>query len=419
MRETIEEWDPQMSDTGETAQGLRRVYFVFLWHGGFLALTMAMIEFNTVFPALVTKLTASKVAFGFLYSIMLGAPLIFNLLFSHWMRRHAFKKKFLLVGIYIRALSFLGMASFVFLFGVERPLLVVASFAFWIFLFSISGGFAGIAYLDIIGKVVPESARSTFFASKQFVSSITALSGGLLIRKLLDPRAFAFPLNYTIILTIAFLGLVLAAFGFWAIREPASEVEDDQETFSQFVAKIPSILHRDPHFMRFIIVENSASFSLMILPFYMVFAREVLGVGNEFVSRYLIFLIVGTIASNLVWGQIGQRWTSKAVVRVCVLLGSIVPLVALGLAQLGPSPFALVFFLIGFLQTGRRIGFDPYLLSLAPNTMRTTYIGVKGTLSIMIAISPLLGGVLIEAIGFPIVFIGVSLVMLFSFSLLR
>ena len=44
-------------------------YLPFLWHSLFLALTMAMIDFNTVFPSLVDRLTELKLIFGFLYSI--------------------------------------------------------------------------------------------------------------------------------------------------------------------------------------------------------------------------------------------------------------------------------------------------------------------------------------------------------------
>jgi len=62
-------------------------YLIFLGHGMLLALTMSMIDFNTVFPSLVDSLSDSKIIFGALYSIMLGIPFVFNLLFSHIMRR--------------------------------------------------------------------------------------------------------------------------------------------------------------------------------------------------------------------------------------------------------------------------------------------------------------------------------------------
>ena len=84
-------------------------YFIFLGHGMLLALTMSMIDFNTVFPSLVDRLSDSKIIFGALYSIMLGIPFVFNLFFSHIMRRDKYKKKYLLLGINLRAFSFLGM----------------------------------------------------------------------------------------------------------------------------------------------------------------------------------------------------------------------------------------------------------------------------------------------------------------------
>ena len=50
----------------------KRTYMIFIWHGAFLALTMSMLDFNTVFPALISNLTESKIIFGMLYSIMIG-----------------------------------------------------------------------------------------------------------------------------------------------------------------------------------------------------------------------------------------------------------------------------------------------------------------------------------------------------------
>jgi hypothetical protein len=38
-----------------------------------LGLTTSMLDLNTVFPALVTELTGSRVVFGLLYGVMLGA----------------------------------------------------------------------------------------------------------------------------------------------------------------------------------------------------------------------------------------------------------------------------------------------------------------------------------------------------------
>jgi len=126
--------------TNHNKTSYKGVYTVFIWHAFFLALTMSMLDFNTVFPSLVSELTESKILFGVLYSILLGAPMIFNLVFSHYLKTYRFKKKFLMLGIYLRSISFLGMAVFTYFFGLKNPVLTINSFFFWVFIFSISGG---------------------------------------------------------------------------------------------------------------------------------------------------------------------------------------------------------------------------------------------------------------------------------------
>jgi len=42
----------------------KNIYIPFIWHGFFIALTMSMIEMNTVLPSLISNLTTNTIAFG-------------------------------------------------------------------------------------------------------------------------------------------------------------------------------------------------------------------------------------------------------------------------------------------------------------------------------------------------------------------
>lgn len=401
-------------------KSLKKSYLIFIWHGFFLTLTMSMIDFNTVFPSLISTLIDSKIIFGLLYSIMLGAPKIFNIIFSHYMNSFDYRKKFLLIGIYLRAFSFLGMAFFTYYFGDSSPELVIISFFFWILIFSISGGFAGISYSDIIGKTVEREERGKLYASKQFAASIAAFMGGMIVRNIFRGDSLAFPLNYSLILLIGAVGLVIAAIAFWMIEEPPSVNKDkDVLSLKEYIKKVPDILRTDKNFASFIIIENMASFSIMILPFYIVYAQDSFGIGSDYIGRFLLFQVAGTIVSNLLWGYISDRINSEAVVRICILGGAITPLFALILTPLGPEVFSIIFFMVGFLISGRRVGFEPYLLQIAPDDRRTVYLGIRGTLNFMIVFLPLLGGVFINFFGYIFTFILVSIVMFSAYYLLR
>ena len=384
----------------------KEVYAIFVWHGFFLALTRATLDPNTVFPALVATLVDSKTVFGLLYSVMLGVPFIFNIAFGHYLQDKPRKKPFLLLAIYLRVVAFLGIAAFTFFFATSAPLVVLVSLFGWIFLFSFSGGFAGLAYADIIGTLAPKGTRGSLFASKQLAGSIAMLLGGMLVAGLLTLDSLPYPRNYALVLTTGAGGLFVAALAFWFIREePRIVNEEPKEDFWSFLREVPSILRGDREFLRFILAGNLASFSLMLLPFYMIYAMDSFAGGEEFVGRFLLFQIAGAILSNLYWGYLSHRKGSKQVVRSCILMGGLIPVVALMLRPLGPGAFAFVFLLIGFVVSGRRVGFEPYLLDIAPEERRTIYVGINGTLNFSMVLLPALGGVFIDLLGFTATFL--------------
>lgn len=395
------------------------IYPVFIWHGFFLALTMSMLDFNTVLPSLIAELSHSKLIFGLLYSVILGAPGIFNLFFSHLLQKYPYKKRFLLLGIYLRSISFLGMAFFTYYFGVKSPVLTLISFFVWVFLFATSGGFAGLAYSDLIGEMVRKGERSKLYASREFASGIAAFLGSLIVAKIFSFGKLAFPLNYASLLLIGFFGLILASLGFWFIKVPTAEVRAESgESFLTLIKEVPQRLKADPDFLRFLIVENLTSFSLMILPFYMIYAKEILMADQSYIGRYLLLIVLGTISSNIFWGFVAKRKGSKMVVRNCILLGGIIPLIAIILTPLGPGIFGIVFLLVGFIQSGREVGFDPYLLDIAPEDHRTVYLGIRGTLNLLVVLLPILGGLFIDTIGYYLTFSLVTVIMFIALVIL-
>jgi MFS family permease len=406
--------------TNQNKTNYRRVYTVVIWHAFFLALTMSMLDLNTVLPSLISELTESKILFGVMYSVMLGAPMIFNLVFSHYLKTCRYKKKFLMLGIYLRSLSFLGMAVFTYLFGLKNPIMTINSFFFWVFIFSISGGFAGIAYADIIAKTVAGKKRTELFAIKQFFSSIAAFLGGLVITKIFNISGMGFPVNYSITLSIGFVGLSIASLGYYFIKEPPSEkLPIGKESFKDYLKKVPQFLKNDINFRRYILIINLESFGAMIMPFYMVFARDTFSISSSYIGKYLIFQVIGTIFSNLVWGYLARKFDSRVIVRACIFIGALIPLVSIGLSMIGPDYYAIVFLLAGFAVSGKAISFEPYLLDIAPDEHRTEYLGIRGTLNIFVIVLPVLGGLFISTFGYYFTFSVVSIVLLTAGIILK
>jgi len=169
----------------------------------------------------------------------------------------------------------LGISFFTFKFSISDPDLVVKSIFFFIFLFSISAGYAGISYADIIGKTLDSRKRNQLYAIKQFFTSIEAFIGGLLISKIFNVSNLGFPNNYSLSLLIGFIGLAISSIGFYLLKEPASEIiMVEKDNFISYLKNVPTIIKNDTKFRRFIIIGNLASFSIMILPFYIISAKK-------------------------------------------------------------------------------------------------------------------------------------------------
>jgi len=151
----------------------------------------------------------------------------------------------------------------------------------------------------------------------------------------------------------------------------------------------------------------------------MLYAKDTFTINETYVGRYLIFQTTGAILSNLLWGMVSSKWGSKMVVRICVLIGGSVPILALILSKFGPNYYAIVFFLVGFLFSGRVIGFESYLLDIAPPDNRIIYLGIRGTMNFLIVLLPVIAGFLITFMGYQLTFIIVTLAMFIAFILLR
>jgi len=91
---------------------------------------------------------------------------------------------------------------------------------------------------------------------------------------------------------------------------------------------------------------------------------------------------------------------SKIVVRICILIGGSIPIIALILSRFGPNYYSIVFFLVGFLISGRPVGFESYLLDIAPPDSRITYLVIRGTMNVFIVLLPIIGGYFITYMSY-------------------
>ena len=382
----------------------RRNIFGGLWHGAFLAFGMALTQPTTVISAFIADLTGSTIWVGGLATVLTVAGVLPQIFVARWVEPRPSKMPFLMLAIYLRSISWAILAGLIFYIGADQPQMLAWALVVLLAIFYTGGGLGNIPYTDIIGKIIPKERRGAFFGGKQALAGPLAVGAALLASRILADVSY--PNNYAWLFGLAAVGLVVASLGFWLIREPKqTETVSYPRPWREYAAQILSARRRLGSLAT---VQWLTGFSLMALPFYVVFAREVLGAPLEATGWFLLAQILGGMLATLLWARLVDRASSRRMLTVCAIISATTPVLAIILGSFGWLALLPVFFLAGATFNGRQVGFNSALLELAPAAERSTYAGVNAVLLLPVAFLPLLAGVLLEWWSYSTLFLFVA-----------
>ncbi len=396
----------------------KRNFFAFNWHAFWLAVAQTFADKNTVLPGLIIFAGGTQLEIGFLTSIMIGIPLISQLLFASYLTRKPLKKHFLLFGIYMRVLAFAGVVLSLSSLETSNPDFIIYSVFAWMFLFSISGAFAGVSYTDILGKSITGETRKRFFVFRQFLSSLGVLISALIVRFIL--RELEYPQNYIIMFSAASALLFIATFGFLMIKERPSEVKKTPESLLTILRSIPSIIKTDSNLRNLIISVNLLSISFTLIPFYVSLVKSNFTLDKSTIGNFLLLQIIGMIISNLFWMKLTKAKGFKGIFRITIILYALLPIIALLFASFLPMEyFGIVFLVVGASISAYKISGESILIEISNEHNRPLYTGIYGTFNLTMSIFPLVIGLLLAHLGFYSIFIFSSLLTVSALFFLR
>ncbi|MGB9703008.1 MAG: MFS transporter [Candidatus Kapaibacteriota bacterium] len=392
--------------------------FAFIWHAFWLSLAETFTDKNSVLPGLILLAGGTQTDIGTLTAIMIGVPLISQIIFASLLLKKPFKKKYLLIGIYLRVTAFLGVALSIYFLKEFTPQLFILIVFFWMALFSISGAFAGISYNDLLGKSIESTKRKKFFVIKQFTTSFGILISAFVLKKMLV--GFSYPDNYKYAFTLAGILLFIGTFGYYFVKERSTIVDENEISFIKIIKSIPFQLAQNKNLKYLVIIANLIGLTITITPFYVAYARKLFVLNNELISNFLFYQIIGMIFSNLFWHYLIKRIAFKGMIKISVLLYSIVPVSALILSQLNSVEiFPLLFLLVGAAISANRIAIDGALIEISDDSNRVLFTGIFGSLNIVSVIFPLLISFIIAEFSYQIVFTIFPLITLTAYYFIR
>ena len=346
---------------------------------------------------------------GILTAIMLGGSSFTQLLYAPFVSNHQFKKKFLLLGINSRVFALLGLALMLYFSTIVNEGIIIWMIFILITIFSFGGAFANVSYTDILGKSILQDSRKSFFSTRQVITAIILFFTALVAKKVLNLAVY--PINYSYMFFIAFGALLISSLGFWNLKEvtPSRLPIKNPKHFFRLIKTELKQNKRLKYFLGFI---NTMGISITLLPFIILYTKEIYQTESADTGSFLLFKIIGSVVTALVLFFMARRYKYRYLLYGSAILAFVLPLFIL-LSSKIPS-FSLLFFLGGIIYTTYSISMNGVLLEVSGTENRTLYTGITGVGNILPALFPLAGGWIIEQFGFQPFFILFMSIILFS-----
>jgi hypothetical protein len=386
-----------------------RAYWLGVFNGVVFTIGVAFVDPATVLPAFVSRLTDSGVAVGLVSAIGTGGWYLPQLLAARYAQPRPYKRPLYLLAVYLRGSGWVIAIPSVYLLARTHPMLALVCFFLGYSMFALGGGLGGIAFLDIVAKTVSPGQLGSFFGNRQFWGAVGGIAVGFLVKRILDSEALSFPSDYSLLMILALVSFMPGWLAFAVIREPPGEPGEAQP-FLSFMKAAPRLLHHHRDLRLLVAGRLLTGASAVALPFYIVYCRRVLEMPESVVGTYLSVQMAGSVLAVPLWAQINDRRGPRALLIVIAALSLAIPALALLGAWLPHTHllsrliFGAVFFGLLAATAGGFMASINYLLAIAPEPQRPLYIGVLNTSFALTAFLPMLGGMLVRAQLFEVLF---------------
>ncbi|MBN1821629.1 MAG: MFS transporter [Prolixibacteraceae bacterium] len=389
-------------------------FYAFLWHAGFLALAKNFIDVDTIIPAMIIESGGEAVHIGIMTAIMLGGASFTQLFFAPYVSNNHLKKKFLLIGINSRIFSLFAL-GFVLYYSITHQSDGILGMLFLLIaVFSVSGAFTNISYIDVLGKSINQDKRKTFFSAKQITTGSAMLLSAFLAKKVLD--FLEYPVNFAFLFFTGASLLLIASGGFWKVKEITPSVLKIYG-IKDFARKLKSEISENPALAYFLGFINTQGIIISFLPFVVLYAKETMNAQRHDTGYFLLYKIIGVVTASLLVFLVAKRIKYNVLLYLNVALSFLLVFCTFLINDIYLIRY--IFILGGVVYSLYVITMNGLLLEISGNENRAIYTGFTGAGNMLPAVFPLTGGWIIAHWGFGGFFLLIMLIVSSSVFFIR
>lgn len=282
------------------------------------------------------------------------------------------------------------------------PLMLKGDAAIYTFigLVTLRGLFSSIGvpgWTSIMADITPRDSRGSYFAFRNMLCNIAALSGTLLAGWLV--RTYDFPAGYQVSFLLAVgVGLVSSYF-FSKVPIPPMPRRSMHRQGPTGIKSWWGTISRYTAFRNYCLTSILWNFGVNFAgPLFPVYYRQDLGGDPGFWGVVTASGLIATLIGQRYWGRLADRYGQKNVMLVGGIGAASVPFFWFFVPRWELAPVAQ--FLGSFCWGGYNLAAFNLILEITPDEERTTFVGVYNTMAgLASSMGPLAGGYLADVFG--------------------
>jgi MFS family permease len=396
----------------ESLEAQERAYEAFIWDNlkrnylghfslGMLGLTgWRLVGAPTILPTFLHMASGSNVIVGLGLALQqvggVLTPIVGAAKVEH--RRRVLPAAMLMGGG--ARLTILGLAVAGWLLDGEALAAALLAIMFFYGLFM---GAQRVVFNVLLAKMIPITRRGRLQAWRSacggLIAAVLAFAAG---KYLIGPNLFGH--GYALTFFAAFIATSVGMSIFaMVIREPIPPTTRPKRRFREGLADFPRLVAQDRRFGAFLAVIMLATAGRIAMPFYIIYAGQSLHLTGTVIGLLSLAHLGADTLSNLVWGYTGDKtgFRRVMVLSLAIWIGATIILVSVH----STPAAAAAFFGLGAAQAGYQMASQTMVLEYGAREDVAMRIGLSTSAeSLMAAISPLIGGLVAEQLGFHVVF---------------
>lgn len=409
MNDLLKEWK------SEVLKNHRWNTVVTILDGAFFFFGLGFVFEITILPLFISKLTPYKVVVGIapaLWVLGFFGPQIISARLVEPLARK--KKLIFLVGIGQRVpWLFLALTTYFFIKVGSPAGLFVFFFLYGCYAFA--GGFTFVPWIDLMGKILLPERRGRVLGFNRFTGGLLGIGAALIAGRILV--YLPFPDNFALCFLLTFIAMTISLAIFSFYKEPAYPVVKKKVSWGKYLAGLRRILRENTNYSYCLLANIILSLVGMATPFYALYGIEKLKAPESWIGIFTALFLGAQTITFVFWGYLGDRQGYKGIMTLSALFAGAAAIMALLAGNIWLYLF--VFILLGCYMSAIMLGYMNIVLEFSSHEERPTYIGLAHTiLTLPLITAPLLGGLLIDRIGYRFVFGLTALVAFISLAIL-